>query len=65
MRGRRHRAGEIPQPQAVIVGANVRVLRQRNGWPQAKLGEPMGWLGRRLPGIAAPLNGWSLALSGA
>jgi transcriptional regulator with XRE-family HTH domain len=30
-------------PQAAIIGANIRVLRQRNGWPQAKLGELMGW----------------------
>lgn len=43
MRGRRHRAGEIPRAQAAVVGANIRVLRQRNGWSQAKLGELMGW----------------------
>jgi hypothetical protein len=42
-RGRRHRADEIPQAQAAVVGANVRVLRQRNGWTQARLGELMGW----------------------
>jgi len=42
-RGRPHRAGEIPAAQAVVVGANIRVLRQRNGWAQAKLGELMGW----------------------
>jgi hypothetical protein len=29
--------------QAALVGANIRVLRQRYGWPQAKLGELMGW----------------------
>lgn len=29
-RGRRHRADEIAQAQAAIVGANIRVLRQRN-----------------------------------
>jgi len=43
MRGRPHRAGEIPAAQAAVVGANIRVLRQRNGWAQAKLGEMMGW----------------------
>jgi len=43
MRGRPHRAGEIPQAQAAIGGANVRVLRQRNGWTRAMLGELMGW----------------------
>jgi transcriptional regulator with XRE-family HTH domain len=43
MRGRRRRAGEIPAAQAAVVGANVRVLRQRNGWSQARLGELMGW----------------------
>lgn len=43
MRGHHHRVGEIPEAQAAIVGANIRVLRQRNGWAQAKLGELMGW----------------------
>jgi transcriptional regulator with XRE-family HTH domain len=43
MRGRRYRVGEIPAAQAAVVGANIRVLRQRNGWTQAKLGELMGW----------------------
>jgi len=43
MRGRRYCAGEIPEAQAVVVGANIRVLRQRNGWTQAMLGELMGW----------------------
>jgi transcriptional regulator with XRE-family HTH domain len=43
MRGRRYRAGEIRAVQAAIVGANIRVLRQRNGWTQARLGELMGW----------------------
>jgi hypothetical protein len=41
--GRRPRAGEIPKAQAAVVGANIRVLRQRNGWTQAKLGQLMGW----------------------
>jgi transcriptional regulator with XRE-family HTH domain len=41
--GRRPRAHEIPKAQAVVVGANIRVLRQRKGWSQAKLGELMGW----------------------
>jgi transcriptional regulator with XRE-family HTH domain len=26
-----------------VVGANIRVLRQRRGWTQARLGELMGW----------------------
>jgi hypothetical protein len=43
MRGRRRRVDEIPQDQAVVVGANIRVLRQQHGWNQAKLGELMGW----------------------
>jgi anti-sigma regulatory factor (Ser/Thr protein kinase) len=42
-RGRRGVAGKIPAEQCAIVGANVRVLRQRKGWSQAKLGELMGW----------------------
>jgi transcriptional regulator with XRE-family HTH domain len=42
-RGRPHRTGEIPTAQAAVVGANIRVLRQRNGWTQARLGELMGW----------------------
>ena len=43
MRDRRYRADEIPQAQAAVVGANIRILRQRNGWAQARLGELMGW----------------------
>ena len=42
-RGRPRRADEIPNAQAAVVGANIRVLRQRNGWTQATLGELMGW----------------------
>jgi transcriptional regulator with XRE-family HTH domain len=41
--GRFRRVDEIPQKQAVVVGANIRVLRQQHGWNQAKLGELMGW----------------------
>ena len=33
MAGRRPRCFEIPKAQAAVVGANIRVLRQRNGWP--------------------------------
>jgi transcriptional regulator with XRE-family HTH domain len=40
---RRSAAGEIPGEQCAIVGVNIRILRQRKGWPQAKLGELMGW----------------------
>ena len=43
MTGRRRRVDEIPQDQAAIVGANIRVLRQQHGWKQAKLGELMSW----------------------
>ena len=43
MPGRRRRVDEIPQDQAAVVGANIRVLRQQHGWNQAKLGELMGW----------------------
>jgi hypothetical protein len=43
MQGRRYRVGEIPAAQAAVVGANIRVLRQRNGWTQTRLGELMGW----------------------
>ena len=41
--GRRRRVDEIPQNQAAVVGANIRVLRQQHGWNQAKVGELMGW----------------------
>jgi transcriptional regulator with XRE-family HTH domain len=43
MTGRFRRVDEIPHKQAVVVGANIRVLRQQHGWNQAKLGELMGW----------------------
>lgn len=33
----------IPAEQCAIVGANIRALRQRRRWSQAKLGELMGW----------------------
>jgi anti-sigma regulatory factor (Ser/Thr protein kinase) len=33
----------IPDGQCVTAGANIRVLRQRRGWNQARLGEMMGW----------------------
>lgn len=42
-RGRRRRVDEIPEVQSAVVGANIRVLRQRKGWNQAKFGELMGW----------------------
>ena len=41
--GRRRRVDNIPEEQTVIVGVNIRTLRQRKGWTQAKLGELMGW----------------------
>ena len=43
MGGRRPRPGEIPPEQSSVVGANIRVLHQRKGWSQGKLGELMGW----------------------
>jgi hypothetical protein len=43
MPGRRRRVDEIPQDQAAVVGANIRVLRQQHCWNQAKVGELMGW----------------------
>lgn len=43
MKGRRRRVDEIPKEQAVIVGRNIRALRQGRGWSQARLGELMGW----------------------
>ena len=41
--GRRHRIGQLPEAEAAIVAANIRTLRQRNGWTQAEFGELMGW----------------------
>ena len=41
--GRRRRVDEMPSDQCAVIGANIRILRQRNGWSQAKLGELMGW----------------------
>jgi transcriptional regulator with XRE-family HTH domain len=43
MGGRRHRVDELPATVCVVIGANIRVLRQRSGWTQAQLGELMGW----------------------
>ena len=43
MSGRRRRVDAIPQEKSAVVGANMRALRLRNGWTQAKLGELMGW----------------------
>lgn len=43
MKGRRRRVDEIPQEQSVIVGQNIRTLRQNKGWNQSQLGELMGW----------------------
>lgn len=36
---------KIPAEQSAIAGANIRALRQRNGWIQARLGELTGWPG--------------------
>jgi hypothetical protein len=40
---RRGAAGKIPGEQNAIVGVNIRALRQRRGWTQAKLGELVDW----------------------
>ena len=34
--GRRRRVDNIPDGQPAIVGVNIRTLRQRKGWSQAK-----------------------------
>jgi hypothetical protein len=36
-------AAKLPAAQSAIAAANIRVLRQRNGWTQAHLGRLMGW----------------------
>jgi hypothetical protein len=36
-------AAKLPAAQCAIAAANIRVLRQRNGWTQAQLGQLMGW----------------------
>lgn len=41
--GRRRRVDNIPEGQPAIVGGNIRTLRQRKGWTQARLAELMGW----------------------
>ena len=41
--GRRRRVDDIPEGQPAVAGVNIRTLRQRRGWSQAKLGELMGW----------------------
>jgi hypothetical protein len=43
MRGRSGVVDKIPEEQCAIVGANIRALRHRKGWTQAKLGKLMGW----------------------
>jgi transcriptional regulator with XRE-family HTH domain len=36
-------AAKLPPGQSAIAAANIRALRQRNGWTQAQLGQLMGW----------------------
>ena len=36
-------ASKLPPAECAIAAANIRVLRQRNGWTQAQLGQLMGW----------------------
>ena len=43
MTGRGPRADEIPRTRAEAVGANIQILRQRNRWTQAHLGQLMVW----------------------
>jgi DNA-binding XRE family transcriptional regulator len=43
MARRRPRAHEIPRAQAAVVSANIRALRQGNGWTQTQMAELMGW----------------------
>jgi len=37
------RSWEIPHDQCVVIGKNIRALRQSRGWTQQTLGELMGW----------------------
>jgi transcriptional regulator with XRE-family HTH domain len=41
--GQRGPAAKLPASQCTIAAANIRTLRQRNGWTQAHLGHLMGW----------------------
>jgi transcriptional regulator with XRE-family HTH domain len=34
---------KLPAEQCAVIGANIRTLRQRNDWTQARLGALMGW----------------------
>jgi transcriptional regulator with XRE-family HTH domain len=52
--GRRRRVDSIPEGQPAIVGVNIRTLRRRKGWSQARLGELMGW---RSPSIVCAAEG--------
>jgi len=36
-------AAKLPPAQCTTAATNIRVLRQRNGWTQARPGELMGW----------------------
>jgi transcriptional regulator with XRE-family HTH domain len=36
-------AAKLPAGQCAVAAANIRALRQRNGWTQARLGQLMGW----------------------
>lgn len=40
---RRRHVDDIPDGQPAVASVNIRTLRQRRGWSQAKLGELMGW----------------------
>jgi hypothetical protein len=39
----RARPAAVPLAQCAVIGANIRALRQRHGWTQARLGQLMGW----------------------
>ena len=42
-RRQRAAAAKLAPEQCAITAANIRALRQRNGWTQARLGQLMGW----------------------
>jgi hypothetical protein len=37
------RARALPSGRSAVIGANLRALRNRNGWTQTRLSELMGW----------------------
>lgn len=41
--GEQRHSRNLPRHEAAVVGANIRILRQRKGWTQIRLAELMGW----------------------